>query len=78
MICVSPALQQHWQVRDLVALFSSWIEENKSNEPVLHSFPVEQWVIALPKLCKTAETFQEQFNKGNTCNIIFPNIKIQS
>lgn len=78
MICVSPALQQHWHVRDLLVLFSSWIKQNKSNEPVLNSFPIEQRVMSLPKLRKTAETFGEQLNKGNACNIIFPNIKIQS
>lgn len=33
--------------------------ENKSNEPVLNFFPVEQQMMSLPKLCKTAATLQE-------------------
>lgn len=38
-VFLSPELQQHCPVRDLLVLFSSWIEQNKSNEPVLNFFP---------------------------------------
>lgn len=68
---LSPALPQHYQIRDVLLLFFSWIKQNKSTEPVLNFFPVEQQMMFLPKLCNTAETFQEQLNKGNTCNTIF-------